>query len=218
MGRIIIKKGIMKKKIFTIVAATALLLGFTGCSDNDDPQPTTPAIDVEAAEKELVGIWWDEYEYVDVTETGVPFNHVLLAVEADEDHTGCIYLGVFDDNSDEPLAIYGGPEDAGFTWELLSDGTIVLGDPETGETVAMARSRADGGNYGNNMTNVSGTNLTYTNNGVTANNSSYSGTLTKADSEKAAEIEQKFRTKIFTNVDLGTGGNTPSDFTEDDIR
>ena len=209
----------MKKKFFAIFAVTALLLGMTGCSKSDDE----PTIDVEAAEKELVGIWWDEFEYSDVTEDGVPFTRALLAVEADEDHTGCIYLGVFNDESDEPLAIYGGREDAGFNWKVLENGRIVLSDPITEESYELARvspalTRADGGNYGNNMTNVSGTNMNYSNGSITVNNGTYSGTLNKADANTAAEIEQKFRTKIYTNVGLGTGGTTPSDFTSDNIR
>ena len=209
----------MKKKYFAIFAVTALLLGMTGCSKSDDE----PTIDVEAAEKELVGIWWDEFEYSDVTEDGVPFTRALLAVEADEDHTGCIYLGVFNDESDEPLAIYGGREDAGFNWKVLENGRIVLTDPITEESYELARvspalTRADGGNYGNNMTNVSGTNMNYSNGSITVNNGTYSGTLNKADANTAAEIEQKFRTKIYTNVGLGTGGTTPSDFTSDNIR
>ena len=209
----------MKKKYFAIFAVTALLLGMTGCSKSDDE----PTIDVEAAEKELVGIWWDEFEYSDVTEDGVPFTRALLAVEADEDHTGCLYLGVFNDESDEPLAIYGGREDAGFNWKVLENGRIVLTDPITEESYELARvspalTRADGGNYGNNMTNVSGTDMNYSNGSITVNNGTYSGTLNKADANTAAEIEQKFRTKIYTNVGLGTGGTTPSDFTEDNIR
>lgn len=209
----------MKKKFFAIFAVTALLLGMTGCSKSDDE----PTIDVEAAEKELVGIWWDEFEYSDVTEDGTPFTRALLAVEADEDHTGCIYLGVFNDESDEPLAIYGGREDAGFNWKVLENGRIVLSDPITEESYELARvspalTRADGGNYGNNMTNVSGTNMNYSNGSITVNNGTYSGTLNKADANTAAEIEQKFRTKIYTNVGLGTGGTTPSDFTSDNIR
>ena len=85
----------MKKKIFAMIAAV-LLLGTTACTSEDNPS----TVDIDALERELVGLWWDEYEYADVTEAGVPFSRVLLAVVADADHTGCIYLGVFDDTSD----------------------------------------------------------------------------------------------------------------------
>ena len=151
----------MKKLLFAMMAAV-LLVGMTGCSKDDNP--TT--VDIDALEQELVGLWWDEFEYADVTETGVPFSRVLLAVDVEADHTGCLYLGVFNDTSDEPLAVYGGPKDAAFTWRLLDDGRIQLGDPVTGETYALARSvtraltRGDDGSYGDGMTDVSNTSLT----------------------------------------------------------
>lgn len=181
----------MKQNFFAMFAATILLLGMTGCSKDDNP--STP--DTSALEKSLVGLWWDEYEYADVTEAGVPFSRVLLAVKADADHTGCIYLGVFDDKSDQPLAVYGGPKDAAFTWRLLADGRVELGDPATGETWALTRTRgADGGSYGEGATDVSNTSLTYTGGSVTVTNDNYSGTLVKAGAEEAANIEEKLST------------------------
>lgn len=199
-----------------LFAAVVLLLGTTSCTKEDNPVP----IDVTAMEQDLVGLWWDEYEYADVTEDGVPFSRVLLAVYVSPDHTGWIGLAAYDDTSDEAVALYGGPDEAAFTWQLLANGTIVLGDPETGETYELARSvtRAGGSGYGNNMTNPSNTNLTYTNGRVTASNGNYTGSLNKADAGKGADIMQKFRTSIQSNVGLESGGKTPSDFTEDDIR
>ena len=198
----------------TLFVAAVLLLSTTGCSKDDDPAP----IDVSAAEKDLIGLWWDEFKYADVTETGEAFSRVLLVVEADEDHSGCIYLGVFNDTSDEPIAIYGGPKDAGFTWKVLSDGRIELGDPETGETLDLAPALTRGSSYGSNMTNTSNTNLTYSNGSVTATNGSYSGTLNKANANQTATIEQKLSTGVNSNVDLESGGKTPNDFDEHDIR
>lgn len=156
-----------------------LLSGLTGCMRE---------IDVKLAEQCLVGIWWDEYDYSDVTETGVPFDKVLLAVEADADHSGCIYLGLFDSKSDELVAVYGGPEEAGFKWELTSKGDIVLSDPVSGESTVLTK--ADGSSYGDNMTNVPGTTMTLSNNNLTLNNTSYSGTLTKADSGTEGDIKE----------------------------
>ena len=50
----------MKSYLFTALVFAALLLGVaTAC--NRDP------IDIQALEKDLVGLWWDEYEYADVT-------------------------------------------------------------------------------------------------------------------------------------------------------
>ena len=222
----------MKNKIFANFAAVAFLLGtagiFSSCQGfidavlgvEDNPvqqQPTTnPTPSIEDMEKDLIGLWWEEYDYSDVTETGETFNRVLMAVSADDDHTGCIYLGVFANNTDEePLAVYGGYEDAGFTWKLLDDGRIQLGDPFTGETYALTRG---GSSYGSNMTNVSNTKLTYNNSSVTATNGSTTATLTKASETKAQEIEQKLSTKIRSNVNLKSGGKTPAGFGEGDIR
>ena len=172
----------MKHKVLTMLAAAVLLLATTSCSKDDN------TINVAELEKELVGVWWDEYKYADVTETGVPFTRVLLAIVADADHTGCIYLGVFDDTDDLPLAVYGGPEDAGFRWQLLSDGRLLLSDPTTGETTELTRS---GDSYADNMTDVSAANMTYASNHVTMTNENYSGTLAKADASQESDIWKK---------------------------
>ena len=159
----------------------------TGCKKES-------SINIQELEQSLVGLWWDEFEYEAVTEDGVPFSRVLLAVRADADHTGCIYLGVFDDNSDKPLVVYGGPVDAGFTWKLLSDGSLVLSDPTSGESLLMTR--ADGENYGDTITDVSGTSMIYTADGLTMNNVSYSGTLTKADVDEQTDIMGKLAGEV----------------------
>ena len=174
----------MKHKVLTMLTAAVLLLATTGCSKDEQ----SPYINTAELEKELVGVWWDEYKYADVTETGVPFTRVLLAVKADADHTGCIYLGVFDDTDDLPLAVYGGPEDAGFMWQLLPNGDLQLSDPVSGETSVLTRS-AD--SYANSLTNVSTANLTFDNNQVTMTNGSYSGTLAKADASQEADIQKR---------------------------
>lgn len=180
-----------------LFAAAGLLLGMTSCSKEDTPS----SIDTDLSEQDLIGLWWDEFEYSDVTETGVPFSRVLLAVKADADHTGCIYLGVFNDTSDEPLNVYGGPGEASFLWKLLPDGRIQLSDPVSGEEYVMTRSDS---NYGNNMTDVSTANMTYTSNGMSMTNGSYSGTLVKADAEKESEIWKKLTMPPFTpNTNLG---------------
>ena len=159
----------------------------TGCSKDE----AAPSNTTKLTEQDLVGLWWDEFEYADVTETGKPFTRALLAVKADADHTGCIYLGVFDDSSDEPVAVYGGPEDAGFTWKLLDDGKVQLGDPVTGEAYLLTR--ADGGSYGSQATDVASTQLTCASDKLTMTNVGYAGTLAKADTEQAAAIEEKLK-------------------------
>ena len=178
----------LKQNILAMLAVVALLLGAVGCSKDEDRDN----IDIKALEASLVGLWWDEIEYADVTEAGVPFSRVLLAVKAAADHTGCIYLGVFDETGSEPLAVYGGPKDAGFNWRLQEDGSVVLSDPTTGESMEITR--ADGSSYGQGMTDVASTNVTYTGGDMTVTNTSYSGTLAKADAEKEADIEEKLAT------------------------
>ena len=184
----------MKQKLFAIMAAAVLLLDMTCCTaEVDNPSPGN----VIVQEQDLIGLWWDEFDYSDVTETGVPFSRVLLAVDVKADHTGCLYLAVYNDTSSEPLAAYGGPDDAGFKWALLPDGRVQLSDPASGESIALARTRgADGGNYGNDMTNVSGTNVNYADGHMTVTNSDYSGTLEKADAHKQATIEQQMNDKV----------------------
>lgn len=207
----------MKKTIFAMFAAAALLLGMTGCSKSDNPSPIIPEPTPNViSEDDLVGLWWDEFEYADKTEDGKAFTRVLLAVYVSPDHTGWIALGAFDDTSEDAVAIYGGPDEAGFTWRLLPDGRIELGDPETGETYALTR--GGGGGYGNNMTDVSNTSMRVNNNGMTVNNANYSGTLEKADAATANNVQQRLRTKVKTNVNIESGGPAPSGFSEDDIR
>lgn len=190
----------MKQIFLATFAAAVLLLGMTGCSKDDQ----TPYINTAELEKSLVGVWWDEYEYADVTETGVPFTRVLLAVKADADHTGCIYLGLFDDTDDLPLAVYGGPKDAGFRWQLLPNGDLQLSDPISGETSVFTRS-AD--SYANSMTDVSTANLTYDNNQVTMTNGSYSGTLVKADAGQETDIQKRLTMPTATlNTNLNGEG------------
>ena len=192
----------MKQKIFAILAAVAIMLGMGSCTMEDNP--TTPSVDVKTLEKELVGFWWDEYEYADVTEDGVPFSRVLLAVAVFPDHTGCIYLGAFGDQSDDPVAFYGGPVDAGFEWQLEADGTIILTESASGESIALARTRGGGSSYGSDMTDVSNTDMTYTEGSVTVTNGSYSGTLEKADAAKESEIKETLgKLSAGTNTNLG---------------
>ena len=186
----------MKKNIFAMFAAAALMLGMASCANEDNPTPApepepTPSI----SDKDLVGVWWEEYEYADVTEDGVPFTSVVMAVRADDDNTGCIYLGVFDGKSEEPLAVYGGPEDAGFTWSLLPDGSVLLVDSSTGENMALTRGGNDANSsYGDGMTDVSSMKVNYSDGNMEVVNGSYSGGLSKADEKDKADIEKKLST------------------------
>ena len=106
--------------------AAVLLLGMSACSDNND-SPSQQEI-----EANLVGLWYEDFEYEDVTEDGKPFNHAMIAMEANADHTGYIALAVFDDEFNEPLEVYGGPKDAPFTWHVTAEGQVVLTCPLPG--------------------------------------------------------------------------------------
>ena len=206
----------MKQTFFAMFAAVVLLLGMTGCNKEDN----SVTIDVKAAEADLVGLWWEEYDYSGETETGKPFTRVMFAVYVSPDHTGWIALGAYDNTSPEAVALYGGPDDAPFTWQVLPDGRIQLGDPETGEVYTQARAltRAGDGNYGNNMTNVANTNLTYNANGtVTATNGDHSGKLTKASAEQESQIKRKVVKRIKSDAELQYGGGTKDGFDEDDM-
>lgn len=192
----------MKQKILVVFTVVVLLSGMSACDELFGDSDTPVLNSHEEMERSIIGLWWDEYEYTDVTETGVPFSRVLLVVKADADHTGCIYLGVFGATGYDPLAIYGGPKDAPFTWKVSINGQITLTDPYTGTSYAAARTRGSS-SYGNNMTNVSSTSATYTDGSMAVSNDSYSGTLVKAGTEKTADIEKIFSTLIST-TNLGT--------------
>lgn len=181
----------MKQKLFGMFAAAVLLLGMTGCSSVDNPSSNI----VDVQDQDLVGLWWDEFDYNGVTEAGVTFSRALLALQTNADHTGCLYLGVFDATNDEPLAVYGGPEDAGFNWRLLPDGSVQLSDPATGESYALTRSgKAGNDSYGDDMTDVSNTKLNYAGGNMQVSNDNYSGNLAKADAKKAEEIGKALST------------------------
>ena len=188
----------MKQKLFAMMAAAMLLLGLTACSNDDNPSTSVK-------EQSLVGLWWDEFEYADVTEDGVPFSSVLLAVQVDADHTGCIYLGLFNATSDIPLAVYGGPKDAGFKWQLLDGDRVLLTDPTTGESAVLARTRGEGSSYGEDMTNVSNTNVSCSDGAMQVDNGTYSGTLLKANADERADIEEKLQ-GIISAVNSGDAG------------
>ena len=177
------------KKLFAMMAAVALMVGAAGCAVDDNPAK----IVLSPEEQALVGFWYDEFEYDGMTEDSIPFSRVLLAVDVEADRTGCLYLGVFDGESDEPLVIYGGPEDAGFKWALLPDGRVQISDPASGESIALSRRTraADDGIYGKDMTNVSTTSIAYTGDAMTVKNTTYSGALAKADADKQTATQDK---------------------------
>jgi pimeloyl-ACP methyl ester carboxylesterase len=165
----------MKQRIFAMMAAAIILLGMTGCSLEDNP-----STDYKDMEKSLVGLWYEEFDYEDVTEAGKPFNRALIAVEAKADHTGYVALAVFDDEFNEPLEIYGGPKDAPFTWQVTADGHVILTDPNTGESISSARTRGDASH--NDFVDVGQIQMNYASDRIDFSNASHKGSLTKTKS------------------------------------
>jgi len=177
----------MKKQFFSWMLAAMFVCGasvFTACTSKDD-NPATPSR--QEMEKSLVGLWYEEFKYEDVTEDGKPFNRALIAVEAKADHTGYVALAVFDDEFNEPLEVYGGPKDAPFTWQVTDDGHIVLTDQTSGETIVSASTRS-GGNHGD-FVNIGQIDMNCTEGRIAFNNASHKGSLTKVESGKDGLIQ-----------------------------
>ena len=167
--------------ILTICGASV----FTACSNDEDNSPALPSI--EEMEQSLVGLWYEEFDYKDVTEDGKPFNRALIAVEAKEDHTGYVALAVFDDAFNEPLEIYGGPKNASFTWQVTAEGRIILTDPNTGTSMMSALTRSDGNT--NNFVDIDQIEMNCKQGGITFSNASHEGSLSKVENDKDGLIQ-----------------------------
>ena len=174
----------MKQKIIAMFAATMLLLGMGACTDKND-NPAIPS--QQEMEESLIGLWYEEFDYEDVTENGKPFNHALIAVEAKADHTGYVALAVFDDEFNEPLEIYGGPKDALFLWQVTDEGNIILTDPNTGTPFMSARTRSDGNH--SNFVDVGQIEMSCATGSIAFSNASHKGSLSKAGSDKNGLIQ-----------------------------
>ena len=168
------------RELIYLVLCTIML---TSCVSNDD----NPSSKQREMEESLIGLWYEDFEYKDVTEDGKPFNRALIAVEAKADHTGYVALAVFDDTFNEPLQIYGGPKDAPFTWQVTKEGQVILTDPSTGTTYSSARTRGDS-NLGN-FVDIGQINMKSSSDHISFNNASHEGTLTKANSNNSGMIQ-----------------------------
>ena len=173
----------MKQIILAMFAAVALLLGMGACKDSDDPAISSR----QEIEESLIGLWYEEFDYEDVTEDGKPFNHALIAVEAKADHTGYVALAVFDDEFNEPLEIYGGPTDAPFTWQVTDKGHVTLTDPNTGTSIKLAPTRSDGNH--SDFVDIGQIDMNCTQGSVAFSNASHSGSLKRAGSNKSNLIQ-----------------------------
>jgi pimeloyl-ACP methyl ester carboxylesterase len=177
----------MKQNFFIFFAAAVLLLGMGACTDKTDSPATS---NQQKLEKSLIGLWYEDFEYNDVTEDGKPFNRALIAVEAKADHTGYVALAVFDDEFNEPLEIYGGPKDAPFTWQVTADGQITLTDPNTGTSMKVAATRGDeNSNNNGNFVDIGQINMSCEQGKVAFSNASHEGSLTKAEGQQGDLIQ-----------------------------
>ena len=168
----------MKKIIsWALVAALFGFAGiFTACSSDDDSSTSARQQELE---KSLIGLWYEEFAYKDVTEEGKPFSRAIIAVEAKADHTGYVALAVFDDEFNEPLKIYGGPKKAAFTWKVTDGGHVVLTDPTTGTTVVSAPTRS-GSSHGSYV-DIDQINMNCSSGQLSYSSPSHDGSLTKAE-------------------------------------
>ena len=174
----------MKQKILVVFTVVVVLLGMSACKDSSDTLSTPSQQEMEDS---LIGLWYESFDYKDVTEDGKPFNRALIVVEAKDDHTGYVALAVFDDVFNEPLEIYGGPKDAPFTWQVSANGQVILTDPNTGTSYAAARTRGDGGH--NDFVDIGQIKMRSGSGSIAFSNATHEGTLTKTVSNNSGMIQ-----------------------------
>ena len=174
----------MKQRILAMFATAVLLITLGGCKDKNE---NASGNGLQELEQELVGLWYEEFPYEDVTEDGKPFNRALIAVEAKADHTGYIALAVFDDEFNEPLEVYGGPADAPFTWKLTPEGHVTLTDPNSGTSIKLAPTRAKG-NHGD-FVDINHIDMNCEQGIIDFSNAAHSGTLTKPGNSQSDLIQ-----------------------------
>ena len=78
------------KRMTQWVLAAIMVFGasfFTACTSNDDNSVLSKQQEME---KSVVGLWYEEFEYKDVTENGKPFNRAFIIT--DMDNAGINYM------------------------------------------------------------------------------------------------------------------------------
>ena len=76
--------------------AAILSCGFltTSCDDGISEFDNHSVPSQQEIEKSLAGLWFEEVAYSGKLEdTGEPFTSVVLAMQVNADHTGCLYAG-----------------------------------------------------------------------------------------------------------------------------
>ena len=153
--------------------------GMVACTDKTD-NVSRPS--QQEMEKDLIGLWYEEFDYKDVTEKGKPFNRAMITLEVKADHTGYVALSVFDDEFNEPLEIYGGPTDAPFTWQITADGHVILDAPQTDNVLRSAETDSTGSH--NDFVDINQINLDCKQGTVNFSNTSHNGSLSKVEGGK----------------------------------
>ena len=153
--------------------------GMVACTDKTD-NVSRPS--QQEMEKNLIGLWYEDFDYKDVTEKGKPFNRAMITLEVKADHTGYVALSVFDDEFNEPLEIYGGPTDAPFTWQITADGHVILDAPQTDNVLRSAETDSTGSH--NDFVDINQINLDCKQGTVNFSNTSHNGSLSKVEGGK----------------------------------
>ena len=153
--------------------------GMVACTDKTD-NVSHPS--QQEMEKDLIGLWYEDFDYKDVTEKGKPFNRAMITLEVKADHTGYVALSVFDDEFNEPLEIYGGPADAPFTWQITADGHVILDAPQTDNVLRSAKTDSTGSH--NDFVDINQINLDCKQGTVNFSNTSHNGSLSKVEGGK----------------------------------
>ncbi len=153
--------------------------GMVACTDKTD-NSSRPS--QQGMEKDLIGLWYEDFDYKDVTEKGKPFNRAMITLEVKADHTGYVALSVFDDEFNEPLEIYGGPTDAPFTWQITADGHVILDAPQTDNVLRSAETDSTGSH--NDFVDINQINLDCKQGTVNFSNTSHNGSLSKVEGGK----------------------------------
>lgn len=195
----------MKLKFFAVFVAVWLMLGMSACTNNSDDFALPSQEEMEAS---LIGLWYEEFDFAGkVEDTGEAFTSVVLAMQVNDDHTGCLYAGAFDKGHyDNPLVVVGGPDEAGFTWRIDSNGVLTLKATDGSGIVELAHTRADGSTGGDvrNLVTLYGWETKLVNGQTVICRGS--NVLTSANAEQTAVVENIAKGEAFTLVTLNVDG------------